>query len=451
LEYFWARIHHLNPAAFCHFTCMAFSSRTGASECARSAVYSIDMTTRNNWQENTHMSWNEPGGNKKDPWSGRDQPGGPPDVEEIVRSLQEKIGRFFGGGRAGGSGTRRPSRAIWLLVGLALIIWLLSGIYIIGEGNRGVITRFGKFIEMTLPGPHWHLPAPIESVSIVNVEQQQSVEVGYRSGGRQPSLGSVPREALMLTQDENIVDIRLGVQYQIKNARDYLFNVADVDATLRQVAESAVRSVVGKNNMDFILTEGRSAVAGDIKTDIQKNLDQYNAGIQIMSVNLIDAQPPEEVQGAFEDAIKAREDEQRLKNEAEAYANEVIPKARGAAARLTEESEAYKQRVVARAEGEASRFDLTLREFEKAPEVTRKRLYIDAIEAVLGQSDVYLLDVKGSNNLIYLPLDKLPGKATALPESATGNAEHVPSTHIQPANATSSARSSTRGRDGRGQ
>ncbi len=397
------------------------------------------------------MSWNEPGGNKKDPWSGRDQQGGPPDVDEILRSLQDKIGKFFGGGRPGGAAQRPSMRAFWLLVVLVFAIWALSGIYIVDEGNRGVITRFGKYIETTLPGPHWHLPVPIESVDVVNVEQQQSVEVGYRSGGRQPSLGSVPREALMLTQDENIVDIRLGVQYQIKNAGDYLFNVADVDATLRQVAESAVRSVIGKNNMDFILTEGRSEVAGDIRSDIQKNLDQYQAGIQIMSVNLIDAQPPEEVQGAFEDAIKSREDEQRLKNEAEAYANEVVPKARGGAARLTEESEAYKQRVVARAEGEAGRFDLTLREFEKAPDVTRKRLYIDTIETVLGQSDVYLLDVKGSNNLIYLPLDKLPAKTTASSDSTTGAAEQMPPSLNQPVNASPHARSSTRGRQARGQ
>lgn len=397
------------------------------------------------------MSWNEPGGNKKDPWSGREQQDSPPDLEEVMRSLQNKIGRLLGGG--GGTGGGSPMKRLGLLAAIPLVVWALTGIYIVDEGNRGVVTRFGKYAETTLPGPHWHLPSPIESVTIVNVEQQRFIEVGYRSGGRQQSLGSVPREALMLTQDENIVDIRLAVQYQIKDAKSYLFNVLDPDVTLKQVTESAERGIIGKSSMDFVLTEGRSGVADEIKTEIQQILDQYKTGIRVTNVNLVDAQPPEEVQNAFEDAIKAREDEQRLKNEAESYANEVVPKARGAAARLAEESEAYKLKLIAKAQGEAGRFKQLLAEYEKAPEVTRERLYLDTIESVLEKTNTLMLDVKSGNNLIYLPVDKFQRQSTVIDTiretesgtAATSEAMTVDSTG-------KSMRSATiRGREGRGQ
>jgi len=395
------------------------------------------------------MSWNEPGGSKKDPWSGRDQQGTPPDLEEVMRSLQDKIGKLFGGGSGGRDGGT-PMKTIALLVAAVVVaIWALTGIYIVDEGNRGVVTRFGKYTETTLPGPHWHIPAPIESVAIVNVEQVRPVEVGYRSAGRQQALGSVPREALMLTQDENIVDIRMAVQYQIKDAKDYLFNVLDPDVTLKQVMESAERGVIGKSSMDFVLTEGRSSIVDEIKAEIQQILDQYRTGIRVITVNFVDAQPPEDVQNAFEDAIKAREDEQRLKNEAEAYANEVVPKARGAAARLTEESEAYKQKLIAKAQGEAGRFKQLLTEYEKAPEVTRERLYLDTIESVLGKTNTLMLDVKGGNNVIYLPIDRL--HRTAVPTDTVKEAESLQAPQDILDNAAKSTRATIRGREARGQ
>jgi membrane protease subunit HflK len=397
------------------------------------------------------MSWNEPGGNKKDPWSGRDQQETPPDLDEVMKGLQEKLGRIFGGGSLGRSPTPAPVRTTGLVIAIGLIIWSLTGIYLVDEGRRGVVTRFGQYVETTLPGLHWHIPAPIEKVEVVNMEQQRFLEIGYRSGGRQQSLGSVPKEALMLTQDENIIDIRLAVQYQIKDAQAYLFNVADPDATLKQVIESAQRAVIGKNTMDFVLTEGRGQIAEEIKSEIQHILDQYQIGIRVSNVNLIDAQAPEEVQSAFEDAIKAREDEQRLKNEAEAYRNEVVPKARGAKARLLEESEAYKQRAISRAEGETSRFLQLLTEYEKAPEVTRERMYLDAMQEVLGQVPTLLVDVKGSNNVLYLPIDKL--QRSSMPVSVAREVEN-PATiqESTDSNTSRSIRSTTsRGREGRGQ
>ena len=353
------------------------------------------------------MSWNEPGGNKRDPWSGRDPQDGPPDLDEVMKNLEEKLRKIFGGKSPNGGGRGSSFTALGLIVLIGLGVWAISGIYLVDEGSRGVVTRFGEYLDTTMPGLHWHFPFPVENKEIVNIDQQRFLEIGYRSGGRQQSLGSVPKEALMLTQDENIIDIRLAVQYQVKDPKAYLFNVEQPDATLKQVIESAQRAVIGKNTMDFILTEGRGEIPVQIKSEIQRILDQYGTGIRIGNVSLVDAQPPEDVQSAFEDAIKAREDEQRLKNEAEAYANEVVPKARGAAARLMEESEAYKQRAVSHAEGEASRFKQLLMAYEKAPEVTRERMYLEVIQEVLAETGTVLVDVKGSNNVFYLPLDRL--------------------------------------------
>ena len=396
------------------------------------------------------MSWNEPGGNKKDPWSGRDQQETPPDLEEVMRTLQEKMGGWLGGGIGIGKGENPKNTLLIFLVAIPLVIWALTGIYIVDEGNRGVVTRFGKYIETTQPGPHWRLPAPFEKHAIVNVEQQRFIEVGYRTNIRQQTQQSFAKEALMLTQDENIINLSLSVQYRIKDAKAYLFNLNDPDLTLRQVTESAVRGVIGKNTMDFVLTDGRSGFADEVKGDIQKILDQYDAGIQVMAVNIKDAQPPEEVQSAFEDAIKAREDEQRLKNEAEAYANDVIPKARGAAARLTEESEGYKLRVIAKAKGEAGRFEQLLTEYQKAPEITRTRLYIDAIEEILSKTNTLLLDVKGGNNMIYLPVDKLQRLGVSA-EPAKDN-DSTQTFQDSPDSVVKNIRGSTvRGREGRTQ
>ena len=365
------------------------------------------------------MSWNEPGGNKKDPWSGRDQKETPPDLEEVMRSLQEKLGDLFGGnggGSSDGKGGNASTTLLALVAAVPLAIWAATGIYIVDEGNRGVVTRFGKYVETTLPGPHWRMPAPIESHAIVNVEKQRSIEVGYRSGGRQQT-SMVEKEALMLTKDENIVNVGLSVQYRIDDPFKYLFNLPlDPVPTLVQVTESAERGVIGRNTMNSVLTDGRDKIAEEIKAEIQQVLDLYESGIQIAAVNIKDVQPPEEVQSAFVDAIKAREDEQRLQNEAEAYYKEIVPKANGAAARLRQEAEAYKLNLISKAEGEARRFEKLLAEYQKAPEVTRLRLYLDTMQTVFEKTNTVLFDVKGGNNMIYLPVDNnLRAKAAAQP------------------------------------
>jgi len=357
------------------------------------------------------MAWNEPGGgNNKDPWGGRgDQ--GPPDLDEVVRKMQDKLGGLFGGrkksGGGGGGGSGAGFTGIGLILGIAAIVWLFSGIYIVDAGKQGVIMRFGAFSEVTLPGPHWRIPYPVEQVEIVDVEQRRFVEIGYRSGGAGQSSVAVPREALMLTEDENIVNIKLAVQYQIGDPKSYLFNVRDPNSVLKQVAESAVREVIGQSKMDFVLKEGRAEVVSRTKDVMQRILDRYESGLLVSDVNLQDAQPPEEVQAAFSDAIKAREDKERLKNEAEAYSNDIIPKARGAAARQIQEAEAYREALIAKAEGEASRFSQLLTEYTRAPEITRKRLYFETMESVLARTGVVLVDSESANSLMYLPLDQL--------------------------------------------
>lgn len=372
------------------------------------------------------MSWDDSDNDKKkDPWSGRKKEQSPPDLDEVVRSLQNKLGGLFGGGspkKGGSEGAGGPSGSGFVVLGVvAALIWLGSGIYIVDEGNRGVVLRFGKYHESTMPGPHWRLPTPVDTVSIVNVDQQRFVEIGYRSGRDQQAASGVKKEALMLTKDENIIDIRLAVQYRIKDAEDYVFNVRNPDLTLKDATESAIRAVIGKNKMDFVLTEGRSEVVSKVQTSLQAMLDDYGTGIIISSVNLVEAQPPEEVQGAFSDAIKAREDEQRFINEAEAYSNEVVPKARGAASRIVQEAQGYDERVRAEADGDASRFSQLLVEYNKAPEVTRKRLYLETMETVLGASNKVIMDVQGGNNLMYLPIDKLMKSNNNKPDTTATN------------------------------
>lgn len=394
------------------------------------------------------MSWNEPGGDKKDPWSGRKDENGPPDLDEVIRSFQEKLGGIFGGGSGGGDAEGGSLKGLGFLAAGAAVLWGLSGFYIVDEGTRGVETRFGAYSATTQPGLNWRIPAPIDQVQIVDVQNVQVVEVGYRSGGRQGA-GSVPREALMLTKDENIVDVRLAVQYQVKDAKDYVFNLLNPTATLKQVTESAERGVIGHSDMDFVLTEGRSEIVAEIQTEIQKVMDSYESGILITTVNLQDAQPPEQVQGAFEDAIKAREDEQRYINEAEAYSNEVVPVARGAASRKTQEAEAYKESIIAKATGEVSRFSQLLTEYKKAPEVTRQRMYIESMESVLSNTSTVMVDVKGSNNMLYLPLDKLGNRSA---NTGTANVANVQQSNAMPQKISinNNSRSSIRGRDVRG-
>jgi membrane protease subunit HflK len=353
------------------------------------------------------MAWNEPGGSGgKDPWGGRNDEQGPPDLDEVVRKLQNKFGGVFGGGGAGAGGGGMGAGGMGLILLLAFLVWFFSGIYIIEEGKRGVVLQFGAYKETTMPGPHWY-PRFIQSVEKVDVSGVRSVELGSRAD-----------ESLMLTQDENIVDVKFAVQYQVKDAQNYLFNVRDPDQTLREATESAVREIIGKSEMDFVITGGRSEVVNRAQTLIQEILDQYQTGLVVTQLTMQDAQAPQQVQGAFADAVKAREDEQRLKNEAEAYANDVLPKARGRAARLIEEANAYKEQVIAEAEGETSRFLSVLAEYEKAPKVTRERLYIDALESVLHKSSKVVVDTQGSNNLLYLPLDKLMQRSADGPVGA---------------------------------
>ncbi len=327
--------------------------------------------------------------------------------------------------------TRQNSGKIMLYSGLSLALgWLASGVYIVEQGNRGVVTRFGAYQETTMPGPHWHLPAPIEQAAIVNVENQRFIEVGYRSGRRDATNNRTLAESLMLTKDENIVSVRLAIQYQIKDAKDFLFNVRDVDATLKQVTESIERGVIGRNDMDFVLTEGRSQIVNEIKEAVQQAMDDYKTGLRVASVNLQDAQPPEEVQNSFEDAIRAREDKQRLINEAEAYSNEVIPKARGQAARMVQEAEAYEAKVIAQAQGDSERFDQLLVEYKKAPTVTRKRLYLEAKEKLYSNTNKVLVNVEKGNSMFYMPMNGLAQPQNVAPaheskSSVSGDKHHA--------------------------
>jgi membrane protease subunit HflK len=410
------------------------------------------------------MSWNEPGGDKKDPWSGRGDQKGPPDLDEAIRSLQEKLSNIFGGRKSGGGGgspgvfsSGNPLKNLGFIAIGILAFWILSGFYIVDEGIQGVETRFGQYTITTDSGLNWHLPAPIEQVEKINVKGQRYIEVGYRSGGNGQAQGAVPvpKEALMLTKDENYIDVQLAVQYQVKDAKAFLFNLVDPEATLKHVTESALRGVIGGSNMDFVLTEGRSEVVAQAKKEIQEVMDAYNSGVQVTSVNLQDAQPPEQVQNAFEDAIKAREDQQRFINEAEAYSNDVVPKARGAAARKIQEAQGYKEQVIAQAQGETSRFTQLLAEYKKAPEVTRKRLYLEAMESVMSETSSVMVDVKGGNNMLYLPLDKMiqqkqamvhAEEATAQPEIDLRSPKHALTEEQQQL----IDRPSARGREGRG-
>jgi membrane protease subunit HflK len=356
-------------------------------------------------------------------------------------------GSSSGGGGVSGSGIA----GIGLVIGIIAVIgWLIASIYIVNEGERGVVLRFGRYLETTLPGPHLRI-FPIDRVEIVNVEQRRFREIGYRSGaggGRQPAIRSVPKEALMLTQDENIVDVRLAVQYQIKDPRAYLFSVQDAESVLVQVVESATRETIGKSTMDFVLTEGRSDIVADTRYLEPEHSGQLRgAGLQIITVVLQDAQPPEEVQDAFGDAIKAREDEQRLKNEAEAYSNEVIPRARGQAARRLQEASAYKEQVIAQAQGEASRFEQLLAAYSKAPKVTRERLYLETLETVLSRVSKVLVDVTGTNNLLYLPLDRLLKAGDAAPGASDGRSANSSLEALPASASTDDSAAATRLRD----
>ena len=390
------------------------------------------------------MSLNDP------QWGRRGGNQGPPDLDELMRNFNQKLGSLFGrkgggnGSQPGGPGLARFGGGAGILIGLIVLVWLASGFYIVYASQRGIVLRFGKYLEETQPGPRWHLPYPVETAQVVSVSQVRTVEIGYRNTVK----SKVPKESLMLTDDENIVDIQFAVQYLLKDPKDYLFNNRFPDESVLQAAETAIREIVGKSTMDFVLYEGRAQVTASAQKLMQEILDRYQTGISISKVTMQNAQPPEQVQAAFDDAVKASQDRERQKNEGQAYANDVIPRARGAAARLNQEAEGYRQRVIERAEGDASRFRQIVAEYNKAPGVTRDRLYIEAIQEVMTNTSKVLVDQKGGNNLLYLPLDKLMQMAApggALPDSGGKPAESAPAS--EPLPSASRSRDALRGRE----
>jgi len=372
------------------------------------------------------MSLNDP------QWGNRPNQG-PPDLEELWRDFNRRLAGLFGkksGGGNGGDGNPRPPMnlkvfggGIGALIVLVLVVWLASGFYIVDASQRGVVLTFGKYSQTTEPGLRWRLPYPIQAHEIVRLSDVRVVEVGYRGSDK----NRVLKEALMLTDDENIINIQFAVQWFLKDPQEYLFNNRNPDDSVLQAAETAMREVVGKSKMDFALYEGREQVAAHAAKIMQEILDRYGTGIIVSKLTLQNVQPPEQVQAAFDDAVKAGQDRDRQVNEGQAYANDVIPRARGTASRLIEEANGYKGRVIANAEGEASRFRQILTEYSKAPEVTRQRMYIETVQQMLANSSKIMLDAKGSGNLLYLPLDKLMQAAATTPAAAaTSDSAGVP-------------------------
>lgn len=386
---------------------------------------------------------NDPG------WGNRNNEG-PPDLDEVMRQFSRKIKALFGRGAENhGAPDDKANIAIFPILGLILLVWVATGFYIVDQGSRGVVLRFGKHVETTMPGPRWHMPFPIESVTVVNMEQVRTIEIGYRSAEGGSGRSKELKESLMLTDDENIIDLQFAVQYNLKNVEDTLFNNRSVDEAVRGIAETAIREVVGKSKLDFALYEGRDEVAVNTKKLMQDILDRYKTGVNVVSVTMQNAQPPEQVQAAFEDAVKAKQDLERQKNEGQAYANDVIPKARGTASRLLQEAQGYKLRVENEAQGNVSRFNQVLAQYQHAPEVTRSRMYLDAQEQIMSSVSKVIVDQKSGNNLLYLPLDKLmaaaganaPAAATTTPSTA---APVAPSADV---NADARARDTSRNRD----
>jgi membrane protease subunit HflK len=342
---------------------------------------------------------------------------GPPDLDELFKDLRNKLGGILGQKKArnnGGGGDQPPRNApisgdslpIGPIILIIILIWMATGFYIVDQGSRGVVFRFGENTEITQPGPRWHIPYPVETVEVVNQEQVRTIEVGYRSSSSGVASQEL-RESLMLTGDENIIDLQFAVQYNLKSVQDFLFYNRSAENSVRGAAETAIREIVGKSEMDFVLYEGREEIAVKTASLMQDILDRYQTGINITSVTMQNAQPPEQVQAAFDDAVKAKQDQERQKNEGQAYANDVIPKARGSAFRLIEEASGYKVSIENEATGNASRFEQIMVEYNRAPEVTKKRLFLEAQEEILSSVTKIIVDQKDSNSLLYLPLDKL--------------------------------------------
>lgn len=347
------------------------------------------------------MAWNEPGNNNKDPWGGgggNRGNDGPPDIDEAIKNLQKKLSGIFGGGGGSDSGSSKP---LFILIVLALCaVYCFMGMAIVNEQERAVVLRLGVYEETKGPGFRWNPPL-VDSVYTENVTKLRNWTTTEQ----------------MLTQDLNIVDIKLSVQYAIDDARNFVLNVRAPEESLRQATNSALRHVVGSTGMHDVLTQGREAVAAQIEERLQAYLNDYETGIRVEKVNVEDSNPPVEVQAAFDDVIKAREDEERYKNQAQAYSNGIIPEARGRAQRMREEALAYKDEKIAKAEGEAKRFEYLLAEYKKAPQVTRERLYLDAVQEVMANSSKVMIDVEGGNNMLYLPLDKIVNRPSS---STTG-------------------------------
>ena len=359
------------------------------------------------------MAWNEPGGgnNNRDPWGGGNQ--GPPDLDEALKKLQQKLGGLFGrSGRGGGGGA--SASLLLVLLGGAALIWALMGFYQIDEQERAVILRFGKYHATARPGLQWNPPL-VDEVLRVNTTKVRAASF---------------RE-IMLTQDENIVEVRMSVQYVLDDVKNFVLEVRDPESSLQQAAQSALRHVVGGMTMDLVLTEGRAQIALEVKERLQNYLTNYGTGIRVSTVNVDDSKPPTQVQAAFDDVIKAREDEERVKNEAQSYANGIVPEARGKAQRAIEEASAYREEVIANAEGEADRFNKLLTEYRKAPEVTRERLYLDAVQNVMANTSKVMVDVEGGNNMMYIPLDKLGAGNASQRRSAASNGLDINSSNIR--------------------
>ena len=379
------------------------------------------------------MSLNDPQwGNRGNDSGGKRPNQGPPDLEEMWRDLNRRLTAFLGkkSGGGNGGGDRPPVEfnprflggGITLLVGLVLLAWLASGFYIVDASQRGLVLQFGRFNETTESGLRWRFPYPIQSHELVNISGVRTLEVGYRNSEK----NKVLKESLMLTDDENIINIQFAVQYILKDPVDYLFNNRNPEEAVMQVAETAIRQIVGRNRMDFVLYEGREQIAVNASTLMQEILDRYKTGIMISKVTMQNAQPPEQVQAAFDDAVKSGQDRERQVNEGQAYANDVIPKAQGTAARLRQEADGYRQRLIATAEGDASRFRQINTEYAKAPEVTRSRMYLETMQQVYSSASKVMVDAKGQGNLLYLPLDKLmqaAGAMVASPDSVGSSAE----------------------------
>lgn len=372
------------------------------------------------------MSLNDPQWGNRGNDGGKRPNQGPPDLEELWRDFNRRLSGLFdkkgGGGNGGGD---RPQlefnpkflgSGIGLLLALVAVVWLASGFYIVDASQRGLVLQFGKFKEATESGLRWRLPYPIQSHELVNISGVRTIEVGYRGSEK----NKVLKEALMLTDDENIINIQFAVQYILKDPVEYIFNNRNPDDSVMQAAETAIREIVGKSKMDFVLYEGREQIAVNASKLMQDILDRYKTGILISKVTMQNAQPPEQVQAAFDDAVKAGQDRERQKNEGQAYANDVIPKAQGTAARLHQEADGYRQRIIATAEGDASRFKQINTEYAKAPEVTRSRMYLETMQQIYANTSKVMVDSKGQGNLLYLPLDKLMQATGAVAASPAG-------------------------------